>query len=803
MSATSSAGLRDFLSALPETPISPEFLQSCAGDSAGVPTTATSTTTTTTATATAGADSTANWDDLIKLTNTLHLFKRHLNIEAPIQLDGIAKSLQLVSQASSLRSNKQTTISDTTTEVPAQDSGAMDVVSETVKTETAQQNDEEAEFGDTDHTTGAVVPSASEVSVELTEESKLALAEADLDRIQLRMMKHLLRELRDVLDIVDPADASNNGKGKGGAMSRCVATRLPLNQLTWAELARMSILNHLYQEQGHERENIQHVLRGAKASHFRLSKNVIRNIRYRLAVQTKRPALTTTTESESMEVVKCENEHCTSSLCDRSGAPLQYLGTPVSPENRLTCLAVTKQEPHSTTTAVIDNATLMTFQQRINYQNGLFQSEKEIIQSLEQLTTGTIEGEYAGRVYSETYKRCARVLSRLLGLNQSRNLIWEVDASLYPDYYTTIVRPVMYTGIAASLLNQQYSFPDCTDKNVDEDTLVAALFASDLMQVPINCISYNSEITPVVAQAQKMILASHRMLTCWLYSSSRPPLTMLGETFCLLTQEYIVNTDALKCGKCTGFYCHSALDDLGDSTTATQNGDSNKLGVEYSTYYIPPTQEIVDQVNEEWVCPLCLCEDTSILESGLHSNSIQAMYTTPWCIDEWGPSCKVPWLLNPTHTTMHTSIEKDLPFLSPFVRALHVLSRTDTSSVLPIAVGSTHIINPSLLRSHKQQTLNNKSAPEIGNIKLKAWSVNERITVLLALAVVFRSSDKSMEFMQGINADCEKLIKISAKANFREADFMSVVKVGFICIYLSIFLGFICTIGIIIWVLFV
>jgi hypothetical protein len=801
-SVGSSAGLADFLGSITDAPVNPTTVLEAlsASDSK-----------TTGSDAAEGAVR-STWDDVMTLTNTLHLFKRHLKIEAPVQLDGLVHSIDLAARAPALRKASPRVGDAAAAGVVAED-GAMDVVATgddanatstaLVKSE-SKDNEEEAEFNDD---ADAVRPSAAVASTalvttagppaEVTIESKLAQAEADLDKIQLKMMKHLLRELRDILDIADPA-AGDSGAGSSAAkgkpvgtsgMSKAVAGRLPLNQLTWAELARMAILNHLYQEQGHQRENIQHVLRGAKgAPHFRLAKNVIRNIRYRIAVQSKLPATTATTASGGEVSSGCGN--CAAGICSASGAPLQFMGAQVNPENRLACMSALQcastAKENKSTVGGIDPETLALYRERVVYQNNHFVSEKEIIQSLDQMTSTTSVADGSAPVlphssYSEMYKRCSRVLSRLINLNPAKNLIWEVDAHDYPDYYVTIFRPVMYTGIAAALLNKQYSFPEA--EGVDQEALVGALFAADLMQVPINCVTFNSEITPVVSQAYKMLHASHRMLSTWIYSPTRPAMSMLAESFCLLTHEYIVPTDALKCGKCTGFYCRSALEEVCEGGSSD---GARKIGAEYAPFYVAPTQEIIDQVNEEWVCPLCLSEDSQTLSRNLHPASLAAVYGASFSIDEWGPSSRVPWVLHSAHSTIPSSIDSSLPYLSPFVRALRVLGKTDTTDVLPVAPGATHILSPALTRASKHaapsrgvgHALGASSSGTTSAVGVTTWSFAERVTVLLALAVVFRSSDRSMDFMHSVNADCEKLMKISSKPNFREADFMSVVRVS-------------------------
>lgn len=239
--------------------------------------------------------------------------------------------------------------------------------------------------------------------------------------------------------------------------------------------------------------------------------------------------------------------------------------------------------------------------------------------------------------------------------------------------------------------------------------------------------------------------------------------------------------DGLKCGKCTGFYCRSALEDVCEGSGSDS---AKKIGAEYAPYYVAPTQEIVDQANEEWVCPLCLCEDSQLLQRGLDPTSLAALYGATFSVDEWGPSNRVPWVLNDAHSTVPAYIDDNLPYLSPFVSALRVLGKTNSTDVLPVAPGATHILSPSVTRAAKHAVPTRGAGHALGSTSsssattsVATWSFAERVTVLLALAIVFRSSDRSMDFMQSINADCEKLIKISSKPNFREADFMSVVKV--------------------------
>jgi len=704
---------------------------------------------------------TTTLDDVIQLTNTLHLFKRHLNIENSIKIDSVVGSIELAAKAGELRlldrntttTTTATNITTTTTStsvVNTVSDGAMDVDTTTTTTTTSVVKEEnEAEFDEV-HTPMDITTSPTNTtgtSTTITPTTQLASAEAFLDNIQLKLLHHLLHTLRDVLEIDDPNPETTKNK----SATKNTPLKLPLNQLTFAELARMCILHYLYTEQGSDRDNIQHYLRGAKAPHFKLAKNVIRNIRYRIAVRSKLPVSTSVVSGGGFG--------------DSKGDKLSFVGTAITSENHLAAIAsINSSSIGASTTAntTFDTTTLATYQAGIVYQNNLFNTEREITLALENVCNSS--------EYSDVYKRCARVLIRIVNMAQSRNLIWEVDASLYNDYYTVIKRPVMYTSIAGAVINKSYSVSDS-----DSDSLVCALFSADVLQVPTNCMVYNSEVTPVVAQAHKMLYATHRLLSCWLHTTSTST-NLCSENYCLLTTEYIQPDNSLKCGKCAGMYCYSATEDA----CTGHGGSVSEKYKPYSSYYIAPTQEIIDQQNEEWVCPLCLKEDSTVLSALTSSDSTNsALLDNPFRIDEYGYSTRMPWILNSAHSTMYSAIADTMPYLLPYVSALRVLSNTNTTSVLPVAANTTILTNT-------KHTKSTTPTPTTTN----TWSVDDRVTVLLALCNVFRSSDKSVEFMQSISSDCDKLVKLSAKPNFREADFMSVVKVSMcvcVCVYLCVF----------------
>ena len=117
----------------------------------------------------------------------------------------------------------------------------------------------------------------------------------------------------------------------------------------------------------------------------------------------------------------------------------------------------------------------------------VYSSESEMISALTSASTDPL--------YSEIYQRCCKVLIKIANLNQAKHFFWEVDSVMYPDYYSSINRPMMIANVTSSLIRQLYG---------NDDIIVGNSFYTDLRQVALNCFAYNTEVTAVHAQAQKL-----------------------------------------------------------------------------------------------------------------------------------------------------------------------------------------------------------------------------------------------------------------------------------------------------------
>ena len=179
-------------------------------------------------------------------------------------------------------------------------------------------------------------------------------------------------------------------------------------------------------------------------------------------------------------------------------------------------------------------------------------------------------------------------------------------------------------------------------------------FTRDMLQVPINCITYNSELLPVVANAQKLIQAIHRHADRWLHNQNLP-IESCDNQHCFLSGNILSagpnnSFNNVKCGRCNGIFSLDALDKLISDISRNPT-------------FCQPTHDVISITSEEWVCVFCLKEDSSIMQKSPQKNIFY--------IDEWGPSSFLPWLLNKKYTNLENI--KDGTIESTIIEGLKIM----------------------------------------------------------------------------------------------------------------------------------
>lgn len=604
---------------------------------------------------------------LIEVCNCLYVFRHHLKLHFNPTIEEFTSFVQAIYKYQELaiakkENSSRLTISDL----------HSDVAMKTEDTENEATWDTSTNMRDYD------------VNSDL-----ISNCEITFDRTHLCLL-HLLREsLHELLDISDGGNGESNSKKADRSVHGLI---LPLNELTWVELARMSMLNFIFTELGKGKEDIQGAIRGGKHTNLKAtSKAIIKYIRYKMAARTMKSDTKSVKEIEIEDELKSDNEReFFYSLNNQS-------------EDRLL----------SSLSYEYGRGAQLSRNPLVN----VFNSEEEIIQALSSLSKSE---------YPDAYQRCAKVFLKIFGTAQARNLIWEVDKETYPDYYASIKYPMSLANVASSLLNRSY---DSTDVSTDCYYNVCNSFYRDMRQVFLNCATFNTEATYLFIQAQKLLHVLFRHMERWSWNPSRPDLSCCDEQHCIWSYKRIENTNlkSIKCDRCLGIFSLSFI---------FQEESMESLAPAARKYFkllIEPTQEQINQTHEEWYCPFCLNEDSSV-----HPQICKFMF------NDWGTSSSIPWLFNENYSTVYSLLTTESPFILPALQSLEILTK-------PFKF-------PSIEKS------------------LSSWSIEERLCVMSGLCRVLYNDPVGIDFLHKMASDCEKLLRISSKASFREADFMKVVR---------------------------
>ena len=354
----------------------------------------------------------------------------------------------------------------------------------------------------------------------------------------------------------------------------------------------------------------------------------------------------------------------------------------------------------------------------------------------------------------------------------------------------------MLINLALRLLRRSYGQDPPYLRMVSE-------FYRDCRQVVLNCFTYNTEVTSLVAQAQRLLMALARHFQRWVLPSPPGHSCPLSEGCCddhhCLLSGSLLNLqppmNAIKCGRCAGMYCLDALYstiDLREHNNHNNNNNPNlnpeiistasfsssePLSVRLSLVHkvwdrvVAPTREQIDLSHEDWFFPFCLDEDSSILpssssssidSSSSSSSSVQKDQT--FSLTEWGPSAFLPWLLHPTHSDLTRQLRVDQPHLEPILNALLILSRPYSSFVPPNPPNST-------------TTATTTTATATTNSgKSNSWTLNEHLTVLSGLVSVISQDPSTFMYIDSLRSECTRLEEVVDRPMFKDAEVMDIVR---------------------------
>ena len=277
----------------------------------------------------------------------------------------------------------------------------------------------------------------------------------------------------------------------------------------------MIILSQVLKDQGRGREDIQQALRGSRQPNYRAAKNVVRLIRLRLAAKIK-----SLEGSDTLTGVNSYTDPGAGAVVVRSRCKSQRgegqgtgVGVGVGDDDRLYSQYRTSTNIAATATASTSSSHSLTTVDSVRtggevsaHAGDAQESESEgVVYSSESEVIAALMHASVDPSYSEAYQRCCKVLIRIANLSQSKHFFWEIDSVMFPDYYSSIRRPMMIANVTARLMSRSYG---------TESGSICDQFYTDMRQVVLNCLAFNTEVTAVNAQAQKIHQVSQSVCYC-------------------------------------------------------------------------------------------------------------------------------------------------------------------------------------------------------------------------------------------------------------------------------------------------
>ncbi len=742
------------------------------------------------------------WDPLLRVANTLMLHKDFLSLQMQPSVDRLAQGLAaqiaqrvacdraLEAQGSTERASAGTSskfiklepVTKTEQSLVAAETIAIAQNALDAKTEGSDRANMDVEGDGVDEDAEAQLdllplPSQSVVASDAVIEDPVDVATqlrgqalADIDRVLLCLVQAISAPLHTLLELDDEVAVSSYRND----VANCHAVRLPLNELTYTEIARMALLAHVMPCVQFNANETLAVLRGSSAlagagtrssgplTGYRNNRNTLRHLRYRMLV---RHAHLSENAPKALETVLDEKQK-------------QSLAGEL--EDRLYFLRQHVYVPHKTAADAVNPRVCASLQDPEGPLGTSRLPECDFHDSDDypKLVAALQAAGSADSGLPEVYQRCARVLLKVCSAACGKHLLWDTS---FREYLQVIRFPMTLAVVATRILHMSYG------KNATE---VANACYTDMRQSALNTLVYYSDAVVTNAMSQKALLVMHRYAYEWLFSARRPPLEACTDGVCMLSRQELQPAATIKCGRCTA---PCSLDVLHEASLHS----SERLMPTVSKHacLIAPTQELVDKSHEEWMCPLCLEEDSVSCAPLAHAQLIATSQIASsgfvggnFYVDENGPSATLPWHLNPAYSrslsravelfpTLQTVLWDTLCLLTQPGRTLFQCTRSprDLADGERIALG----LPAQIADSGVTCALSDRGE--------RPWSNSERVRLLVALTELLRGSAANpvgdeayadaYERTSSPNELCIKLIRLSAQCSpFKETEFLRVVK---------------------------
>ena len=560
------------------------------------------------------------FDNILNIVNRAHVFRNHLKLHAPLSVDRLIHILKLKSS----RPKVELTIETKTLIAPLE-----------LEKDACCVENLDMEIVDNGHSNAATAQMQNDV---------------DFERLILCLVRGAYPQLHQLLGLAARneelfREQSNSITGLKGdinlhedASSSCVGNvHFPLNELTWKEIARLSLVTSLCTEMDavgistpatDRVDELLHLLKGSRLNQYISTRNLMRFYRHKVAFK-------------SIVDVNW------SKLCN------SYYSNVAAKIGSYSSVSVNK---HS------------------------YESMDELKNSVINVINDSS--------CEEVYRRCACVLMKLLKLKESASFVWEIDSSLFPEYYQIVKTPIAFCHIASKLSNRDYSSSSNGNESKDSFYInVARQFNDDIQLLARNCFVYNTESVAETASAYKLLNAFRRHMEQWVWGQVPfrdacqtagpilPAIQVCNDNYCFYSHECIdiecqeAKQQQVSCSFCSAKFRKHLFTDCSVPTEVevVNNVLPQIHALQTACKYLSNNSSIA---NDDWFCMYCLVESDES-NSSRNQSLLGPNMSMPMCLNT-NYSLKAKMFLDPSSCDESLQSQMDSPderLLKQFVTA--------------------------------------------------------------------------------------------------------------------------------------
>ena len=551
------------------------------------------------------------------------------------------------------------------------------------------------------------------------------------ERLQLILTKEILPDVSAIYSLEGFDNRAINTKSM-------IMNDIPLNQLTYKELARISLVHYMLEEMSINKtsEEAEYYIRGeADNTPYTLSKkSVLQLIRAKMAARARLQMGAANVSEEMADKINSNGD------------------------NYYVKISENIRKSYHKCSIIIDdyNANMTKYVGR--YKPTL--SSDDIIEITSKLRSNALDFDNNSCNLSSVYRRMSKIFIKVVELNEYEFGILFGDSRFNDSDYNIRdgswfdnKHSLTMAQIAQMLVNEEYTNVvnnESIDSSSDAAEIISVLFYDDVMKYLLTISTFHTSIA-IKLLMQKAAFVLNRFVDAYLLDFDNNGAEFdCNEEKCLLSRfpiTTVARADTIFCSKCTSAHnvdglksFYNTFHNYGENNDG-KNSYHKKFGPFLFLPHVVSSHNYLSSREEVWMCPFCVREDTCRL-AGSSDNDDAFIF------NEYGASLLLPWQLN---KNVSISVERKLlenPTVKIYMNALKILAGNACSNDVfhdPSSNGSKDFVHD--------------------------LSPEKRLQLLLGLCEGTKASSKGSKVLESVYKDGAALFELARSNDTRPGEF--------------------------------